>query len=115
MKYSDIFCDWLVEAGFTKCFYVAGGNIMHLLESARHRFECRPMVHEVACVIGAEYFNQFCSAEEKAFALVTAGPGLTNAITGIAGAFLQNHSVLVVGGQVKSTDLAGGGLRQRGI
>jgi acetolactate synthase I/II/III large subunit len=41
--------------------------------------------------------------------------GLRDAVTGIAGAFLQNHAVLVVGGQVKSSDLARGTLRQRGI
>ena len=113
MKYSDLMLDWLKELGFTKCFYVAGGNIMHLLESARHRFDCRPFVHEVATVIAAEYYNEI--ADDKAFALVTAGPGLTNAVTGFAGAFLESRFVLVIGGQVKSSDLAGDTLRQRGI
>jgi acetolactate synthase I/II/III large subunit len=113
MKYSDLMLDWLKELGYTKCFYVAGGNIMHLLDSARNRFDCRPFVHEVATVIAAEYFNEVSS--EKAFALVTAGPGLTNAVTGFAGAYLESRFVLVIGGQVKSSDLAGDSLRQRGI
>lgn len=114
MKYSDLLLDWLKDLGYAKCFYVAGGNIMHLLESARHRFECRPFVHEVAAVIAAEYFNAV-SEDKKAFALVTAGPGLTNAVSGLAGAFLESRFVLVIGGQVKSSDLARGVLRQRGI
>ena len=113
MKYSDLMLDWLKELGYAKCFYVAGGNIMHLLDSARHRFDCRPFVHEVATVIAAEYFNEV--SDEKAFALVTAGPGLTNAVTGLAGAYLESRFVLVIGGQVKSSDLAGDHLRQRGI
>jgi acetolactate synthase-1/2/3 large subunit len=114
MKYSDRFIDLLVQDGYTTVFYVAGGNIMHLLDSCRTRLTCVPVVHEVSAVIAAEYFNE--SSSEKAFALVTAGPGLTNAITGIAGAWLESRSVLVVGGQVKSSDLMGGmGLRQNGI
>ena len=32
MKYSDQLADWLVELGYTTFFFVAGGNIMHLLE-----------------------------------------------------------------------------------
>lgn len=114
MKYSDRFVDLLVEDGYTTVFYVAGGNIMHLLDSCRTRLTCVPVVHEVSAVIAAEYFNE--SSSEKAFALVTAGPGLTNAVTGIAGAWLESRSVLVVGGQVKSSDLMGEmGLRQNGI
>ena len=114
MKYSDRFIDLLVDDGYTTVFYVAGGNIMHLLDSCRTRLTCIPVVHEVSAVIAAEYFNE--SSSEKAFALVTAGPGLTNAVTGIAGAWLESRSVLVVGGQVKSSDLMGGmGLRQNGI
>ena len=54
ITYSDQFCDWLVENGYTHCFFVAGGNIMHLLNSARKRFECIPVIHEVAASIAAE-------------------------------------------------------------
>jgi acetolactate synthase-1/2/3 large subunit len=113
-KYGEHFIDWLVEAGYTTCFFVAGGNTMHLLAAARSRLKCIPVVHEVTAAIAAEYFNEH-SRNERAFALVTAGPGLTNAITGIAGAWLESRELLVVGGQVKSTDLASPSMRQRGI
>jgi acetolactate synthase I/II/III large subunit len=33
MKYSDQIADWLVKMDYTHCFYVGGGNIMHLIES----------------------------------------------------------------------------------
>lgn len=113
-KYSDLLAEWLVELGYTHCFFVAGGNIMHLLESCSHRFTCIPVVHEVAAGIAVEYFNEM-QLGRKAFAMVTAGPGLTNIVTALAGAFLESRELLVIGGQVKAADLARGSLRQRGI
>src|SRR6202000_515551 len=114
MKYSDQLVTWLSELGYTHCFFVAGGNIMHLLESCSHKFTCIPVVHEVAAGIAAEYFNEV-STEARAFALVTAGPGLTNIVTAMAGAYLESRELLVIGGQVKVSDLARGQVRQRGI
>jgi acetolactate synthase-1/2/3 large subunit len=113
-RYSDLLAEWLVELGYTHCFFVAGGNIMHLLDALRVRMTCVPVVHETAAGIAAEYFNE-AGGPGKAFALVTAGPGLTNIVTAIAGAWLESRELLVIGGQVKSTDLATGGIRQRGI
>ncbi len=118
MKYSDLLADWLVSLEYTHCFFVAGGNIMHLLESCSQRMKCIPVVHEVAAGIAAEYFNEVHLAgngSHKAFALVTAGPGLTNIITAIAGAYLESRELLVIGGQVKVPDLSHSLLRQRGI
>jgi acetolactate synthase I/II/III large subunit len=114
MKYSDQLASWLAELGYTHCFFVAGGNIMHLLESCSHKFTCIPVVHEVAAGIAAEYFNEV-SPSSRAFALVTAGPGMTNIVTAMAGAFLESRELLVIGGQVKIADLSRGKLRQRGI
>jgi acetolactate synthase-1/2/3 large subunit len=117
-KYSDLLATWLAELGYTHCFFVAGGNIMHLLESCSHRMACIPVVHEVAAGIAAEYFNEVHLGENgghKAFALVTAGPGMTNLVTALAGAWLESRELLVVGGQVKVPDLSRGKIRQRGI
>jgi acetolactate synthase-1/2/3 large subunit len=115
IKYSDYFMQCLKESGYTHCFYVAGGNSMHLLESASKIFQCIPVVHEVTAAIAAEYFNVSRADKNKAFALVTAGPGATNTITGIAGAWLESRELLVIGGQVKSTHLSNGKMRQKGI
>ncbi len=114
MKYSDLLADWLVELGYTHCFFLAGGNIMHLLESCSRKFTCIPVVHEVAAGIAVEYFNEVAGGP-RAFALVTAGPGLTNIVTAMAGAYLESRELLVLGGQVKVADLARGQVRQRGI
>lgn len=115
-KYSDLVAEWLLQLGYRKCFFVAGGNIMHLLDGFRSRMECVPFVHEVAAGIAAEAYNAVRSGDEpRAFALVTAGPGLTNIVTALAGAFLESHELLCLGGQVKSSDLARNEVRQRGI
>lgn len=106
---------WLKDLGFTHCFFLAGGGSMHLVDAASKKFNCIPVVHEVSAVIGTEYFNESSRDGVKAFALVTTGPGLTNTITGIAGAWLESRDCLIVGGQVKQADLATPGLRQKGI
>lgn len=114
MKYSDLMADWLVELGYTHCFSVGGGNIMHLTESLSRKMKMVAVVNEVAAGIAAEYFNE-TSENSKAFALVTAGPGLTNIVTAMAGAYLESRELLVIGGQAKTADLSRGVLRQRGI
>lgn len=114
MKYSDLIVDCLVELGYTHCFFVPGGNIMHLVNSCDKRLTCVGVVHEVAATIAAEYFNEV-SGGRRALALVTAGPGLTNAVTGMAGAHTDSRELLVIGGQVKTADLSRGTLRQNGI
>lgn len=114
IKYSDQMGAWLKAAGYTHYFYVGGGNIMHLTESLDRYLTGVPVVHEVAAGIGAEYFNEI-AAPAKALALVTAGPGLTNIVTAVSGAWLESRELLVIGGQVKTADLARGQVRSRGI
>ncbi len=113
-KYSDQIAIWLKNLGYTHCFFLSGGNIMHAQESFRTKFQCIPVIHEVAAGIATEYFNA-TSSNKKAFALVTAGPGITNIITAIGGAFLESRELLVIGGQVKREDLSNLKVRQRGI
>jgi acetolactate synthase-1/2/3 large subunit len=114
--YSDQILLWLKQLGYTHCFYLAGGNIMHLLHSAKQSMICIPVAHEVTAGIAAEYFNELSGETGKrAFALVTAGPGLTNIVTALAGAYMESRDLLVIGGQVKTSDLSNGKLRQRGI
>jgi len=115
VTHADQIVGWLRDLGYTHCFFVSGGNSMHLLNAARQKMVCVPVVHEVSAGIAAEYFNESNLSKGKAFVLVTAGPGLTNLVTALAGAYLESRELLVLGGQVKSSDLANKGLRQRGI
>jgi acetolactate synthase I/II/III large subunit len=114
-KYSDKFIDDLVRLGYTHCFFVGGGNVMHVLESARTRMVCVAVVNEVSAGIAAEYFNVASrDLGGRAFALVTAGPGLTNLITAISAAWLESRELLVVGGQARTDFLSKGTVRQIG-
>ena len=113
--YADQFMDWIRDAGYTHCFFVSGGNVMYLLEAARTRFVCIPFIHEIGSTIAAEYFNESSGEIGKAFVLVTAGPGLTNTITGVAAAWVEGRELLIIGGQAKSTELSGKIYRQIGF
>ncbi len=115
IKYSDLLGDWLKELGYTHCFMLAGGGCMHLIDGFRSKFECIPVVNEVAAGIAVEHFNQCNPHGKKAFALVTTGPGFTNITTAVAGAYCERRELLVIAGQVKSSDLLTPPLRQRGI
>ena len=114
MKYSDQVAIWLKNLGYTHYFYVGGGNIMHLTESFSNYLTGIPVIHEMAAGIAAEYFNEI-SENGKALALVTTGPGITNAVTAVSGAWLESRELLIIGGQVKTSDLSREGLRARGI
>jgi len=114
-KYSDVLIDHLVELGYTHAFFLGGGNVMHLIESARTRMTCVPVVHEVSAGIGAEYFNvAMRESNSRAVVFVTAGPGLTNLISAIGGAWLESRELLVIGGQARTDFLSRGTVRQIG-
>ena len=57
LKYSDFLIKELVNEGYTTCFSVGGGNIMHLAESASTRLDLIPVVHEATAVMAAEASN----------------------------------------------------------
>ena len=98
MKYAEVVVDWLKQMGYTHCFFVAGGNCMHLLDAVRSRMTCIPVVHEVAGGIAAEYFNE-AQDDKKAFVVITAGPGVTNLLTPITSAFFNGAPVVAIGGR----------------
>lgn len=114
-KYSDVLIDQLLELGYTHAFFLAGGNVMHLIESARKKMVCVPVVHEVSAGIAAEYFNvAMRETNSRAVVFVTAGPGLTNLVTAIGGAWLESRELLVIGGQARTDFLSRGTVRQIG-
>jgi len=104
MKYSDYFCLSLKNLGYTNCFALQGGPIMHLINSANKYFKLTSFLHENSAVIAADYFNA-SNTNQKAWVLVTSGPGLTNSVTGVANAFLESRELLIVSGQCKLNDL----------
>lgn len=71
-------------------------------------------LHEQACAIAAEAYARVTN--NIGLLMVTTGPGGTNAITGIAGAYIESTPVLVISGQVKIADqIRDQKIRQQGM
>ena len=101
IKVSDFVTQFLVEHGIDDLFLVSGGGIMHLLDSVGRqnglRYWCN--YHEQACAIAAEGYAKI--RRGPGACLVTVGPGGVNALSGVAGAWVDSVPLLVLTGQVR--------------
>lgn len=116
MKLSDYVFDFIADLQVKHVFYLPGGGAMHLDDSLGHNSKITPicMLHEQACSISAEAYSRI--SENYSVCVVTSGPGVTNTITGLAGAWLDGTPVIFISGQAKRGDLVNGqGIRQFGI
>ena len=121
MRVADYVMRFIAAQGVKHVFLLTGGGAMHLNDALGRTRELRYVCnqHEQASTIAAENYSK--ATGNLGVALVTTGPGGTNAITGVAGAWLDSTPTLVVSGQVKRPDrmyAADGtplGVRQRGI
>jgi len=114
-KLSDYVFRFIADQGVKHVFMVPGGGAMHLNDSLGNcqdiEYVCN--LHEQACAIAAEAYARVTNS--LGVLLVTTGPGGTNAITGVAGAWLESTPCLIISGQVKRTDMKGElEIRQRG-
>ena len=116
MKLSDYVFEFLSSLNVRDVFLLPGGGCMHLVDSLGQREDIKYIccLHEQAAVIAAEAYGQY--TDHLGVALVTTGPGSTNAITGVAGAWIDSTPLLVLSGQVKRQDMMQNvGVRQMGI
>lgn len=122
IKLSDYILKFVADLGIKDCFLVTGGGAMHLNQSLATETRIRPICnsHEQASAICAEGYAK--ATNGLGFCMVTTGPGGTNAVTGVAGAWLDSTPVLYLSGQVKRPDrmfdqLTGKplGMRQLGV
>ena len=113
-KVSDYIARFLAESGVRHVFVVPGGGAMHLNDSIGHvaGLRCVYNLHEQAAAIAAEAYARV--REDLGVALVTSGPGSTNAITGVLAAWLDLTPCLFLSGQVKRADIKPPQLRQLG-
>jgi acetolactate synthase-1/2/3 large subunit len=117
MRVADYVMARLAEAGARQVFLLPGGGAMHLNDAlaCETRLEPVPCHHEQACGIAAEA-NGRVGGPPFGVAMVTTGPGATNVITPVAGAWIDSLPLFVISGQVKRADrLAGRPLRQGGV
>lgn len=116
IKLSDYVIKRLEETGVRHMFMLPGGGAMHLNDSLGRskKIQYIGCLHEQACAIAAEAYARVNNT--LGLLMVTTGPGGTNALTGVAGAYLESTPVFVVSGQVKRADMINGqGIRQQGM
>ena len=101
MKLSDYVANKVSENGTKHVFMVTGGGAMHLNHSfgSHNDIECIFNHHEQGCAIGADAYYRLTN--RLPIVNVTSGPGGTNAITGVYGAWTDSIGMLVISGQVK--------------
>jgi acetolactate synthase-1/2/3 large subunit len=106
MKLSDYVVRFVAEQGVKHVFLVTGGGAMHLNASlaSEKRLIAVCNLHEQASAIAAENYSK--ATNNLGVCMVTTGPGGTNAITGLAGAWLDSTPTLFISGQVKRPDRA---------
>jgi acetolactate synthase I/II/III large subunit len=115
IKLSDFVIQYLVDKGITDIFLVSGGGIMHLVDSVGKNpsmtYYCN--YHEQACAHSAEVYARITG--KIGACLVTTGPGGTNALSGVASAWVDSIPVLVISGQVRRDLIADySEIRQKG-
>jgi acetolactate synthase I/II/III large subunit len=103
-KLSDYVFQFVADLGVKHVFLVTGGGAMHLNASLAAEKRITPICnsHEQASAMCAESYAK--TVNGLGVALVTTGPGGTNAITGLAGAWLDSTPTLFLSGQVKRPD-----------
>jgi len=106
VKISDYVIDYLISLGIKNIFLISGGGCIHLIDSVgknkKIKFICNH--HEQASSIAAEAYSRV--TEKISACLVTSGPGSTNTLTGLIGAWLDSIPVIFISGQIKRETIA---------
>ena len=116
MNAADFVIKSLENQGIKDVFLLPGGGCMYLVDALQRSeaIQAWPLLHEQSVGVAAEAYAQF--KNDLGVALVTTGPGGTNALTACAAAWLDSTPVLFISGQVKTEDDARKfGVRQLGF
>ena len=103
IRVADYIAKFLAEHNDTAktVFLVSGGGNMHIIDGIGKNpalnYVCNH--HEQACAIAAEGYARV--SNKIGITVVTTGPGGTNAITGVMGAWTDSIPMLIISGQVK--------------
>lgn len=101
VKLSSWLAQKLVDLGLRDVFCVTGGGAMHLNYALGTQPGLKVVFnhHEQACAMAADAYARLTN--RPSVVNVTSGPGGTNAITGVFGAYVDSLPMIVVSGQVK--------------
>jgi acetolactate synthase-1/2/3 large subunit len=101
---SDAIIQELVKSGVDHFFLVVGGNAMYLDEAIRASgIPFTAFHHEQSAAMAAESYARLNG--KVSVCVATSGPGASNLLTGIAGAYYDSVPVIFLSGQPKSTEL----------
>ena len=97
---NDILIQSLIEEGVEYIFGYPGGAALHIYDSIFKQKEMEHILvrHEQGATHAADGYAR--ATGKPGVVLVTSGPGATNAITGIATAFMDSIPMIVISGQV---------------
>ena len=115
-RVADYIADYIEDIGVQHVFLLPGGGSMHLVDAVgkNNNIEVVACLHEQAAAISAEAYAR--TNENIGVVIVTTGPGATNVITAVAGAWIESVPMMVISGQVKRVDmLRDSPLRQKGV
>lgn len=100
---AQIIARCLQEEGVKHVFGYPGGAVLEIYDAIfqQDQFQHILVRHEQAAVHAADAYSR--SSNQVGVAIVTSGPGATNAITGIATAYCDSIPLVVISGQVTST------------
>lgn len=112
IKVSDLIVKFFEEKKVEHIFLLSGGMMMNLLDSVSRSKKIKYICnhHEQAASIAAEAYSRVKNQVSVCYA--TSGPGATNTITGIAGAWLDSTPVMYLTGQSRtSLTVMGSGIK----
>ncbi len=97
---AEILVRCLAEEGVDHVFGYPGGAVLYIYDEIfkQDKFEHILVRHEQAAIHAADAYSR-CS-NKVGVALVTSGPGVTNAVTGIATAYMDSIPMVIITGQV---------------
>jgi acetolactate synthase-1/2/3 large subunit len=100
MNGAQMVCEALIAEGVKTVFGYPGGAIMNVYDEIykQDSFEHILNRHEQASVHAADGYAR--ATGEVGVAMVTSGPGFTNAVTGLATAYMDSIPMVVISGQV---------------
>ncbi|GAB7050457.1 acetolactate synthase [Catenuloplanes indicus] len=97
--------------GVTEMFTLSGGHVFPLYDAAHKAgFPIYDVRHEQSAVFAAEAVAKL--RRTPGLAVLTAGPGVTNGVSGLTSAFFNGSPVLVLGGRAPSFRWGSGSLQE---
>ncbi|MFJ2988468.1 acetolactate synthase 3 catalytic subunit [Collimonas sp. NPDC087041] len=99
---AEILVRCLAEEGVEHVFGYPGGAVLYIYDAIfqQEKFQHILVRHEQAAIHAADAYSR--SSQKVGVAIVTSGPGVTNAVTGLATAYMDSIPMVVISGQVPS-------------